>query len=52
MSDTTSDDHMASPQVFFENIVVAPTIEKMTDDGAVVIVEIFFVTSTQTLEVS
>ena len=22
---TTSDDHMASPQVFFENIVVAPT---------------------------
>jgi hypothetical protein len=30
----TSDDHMASPQVFFENIVVAPTIKKMTDERA------------------
>ena len=25
VTDTTSDDHMASLQVFFENIVVAPT---------------------------
>ena len=28
VTDTTSDDHMASPQVFFENIVVAPTFNK------------------------
>ena len=27
VTDTTSDDHMASLQVFFENIVVAPTIK-------------------------